>query len=168
MQLLYITNLSALLLATIVAASELRGRSPHRYLLPTSALLALLLAGLAGSWQALLLCLSGALVCGLVPGILALLKLASIEDAALLATCGALLGPFVGLEAELYAFALGTMLAVGQLLYQGTLLRSMMSGASALLPRSGGRSAAAQAHFRFAPSVCVGVLLASALHWSAP
>ena len=64
-------------------------------------------------------------------------------DLKLLAALGALLHPMHGLEVEVYAFVVAAIIAVGRIVYRGTLFATLMRSAKLLANAIGGRSRAA-------------------------
>jgi len=120
----------------------------------------------AGAWlEALGTILGGALVCGIAPFLLWRLNAMGGGDVKLLTAVGALAGPMVGIEIELYSFVLIALYACAQLAYRGELLRllgsSIALAVNPLLPPARRRSVppALLTSLRFGPSV----LAASAL-----
>jgi len=107
----------------------------------------------------------GALVCGAAPFVLWRLNAMGGGDVKLLSAVGALAGPMVGIEIELYSFVLIALYACARLAYQGQLLRllgsSIALAMNPLLPEARRRSVppALLTSLRFGPSV----LAASAL-----
>ena len=114
------------------------------------------------------------MVCSLIPLALYALKSLGGGDLKLLVVLGACLGPTLGFEAQVYAFALASVYGFGCAAYDGALLQTLK--ASALLvthpvtPRAfrSPLAPAAQRSLRLAPFMCLGVLLATAAHVVAP
>lgn len=116
----------------------------------------------------------GLLACGAVPLALFLLRALGGGDVKLLAICGAGLGPLLGMEAQLYAFTLGALFALGRAAYEGTLFEAL-SGSAALLtnpwlPKKLKKpvSTGALRELRFGPAIAAGVGVALWLHGAAP
>jgi Flp pilus assembly protein protease CpaA len=95
-------------------------------------------------------------------------------DVKLFMALGALLGPLLGLESQLYGFVCGGLYAFGLLAYQGVLFRTLF--ASLQLVGLGlfsrrvreQHTAASIGSIRFAPAIFAGSLVAVLSHWSAP
>jgi len=86
-------------------------------------------------------------------------------DVKLLAVVGAALGPYAGLEAEMYAFACALLYAPMRLLWEGKLRQSLRTAARVflrpLLPRSRQLhepTAETMTAFRFGPAIFLGTL----------
>jgi prepilin peptidase CpaA len=129
--------------------------------------------GGAGLLTAVGLSLLGAALVGAVP--LLLYRAGGIGggDVKLLAAVGGVLGPYVGLEAELYAFSLTVLYAPARLIWEGKLLSSMRTiGRMVVVPFTPRRSRKPEAQpveltsFRFGPAIFLGVLLAAAVRLS--
>jgi prepilin peptidase CpaA len=91
-------------------------------------------------------------------------------DVKLLAVVGALLGPYVGLEVELYAFAVTLLYAPARLIWDGNLVASMRSigrlVVTPLIPRERRPQPIAASEltsFRFGPAIFAGAVLAAGL-----
>jgi prepilin peptidase CpaA len=121
--------------------------------------------------DALGLSLLGALVCGLVPLLLFRVDAIGGGDVKLLAAVGALCGPLLGIEAELYGFLTAAALAPARLAYEGKLLRVLGNTAAIamnpLLPRGKRREISPEmlTKIRFGPAIFAGVLVAVILQW---
>jgi prepilin peptidase CpaA len=100
--------------------------------------------------DALGLSLLGALVCGLVPLLLFRVDAIGGGDVKLLAAVGALCGPLLGIEAELYGF-----------------LNTAAIAMNPLLPRGKRREISPEmlTKIRFGPAIFAGVLVAVILQW---
>jgi prepilin peptidase CpaA len=113
----------------------------------------------------------GAAVCAVVPLILFRQGAIGGGDVKLMAALGALLEPMVGVEAQMYGFFAGAILAPARLAYEGklfsTIKNSLTIGANLFLPKTKQRSieSTSLSWFRLGPAVFVGVLLAAYLHW---
>lgn len=124
-----------------------------------------------GALSALGLSLLGALVCGIVPLLLFRIDAIGGGDVKLLAAVGALCGPLLGIEAELYGFLTAAVLAPARLAYEGKLLRVLGNTAAMamnpLLPRARRREIAPEmlTKVRFGPAIFAGVLVAVLLQW---
>jgi prepilin peptidase CpaA len=120
---------------------------------------------------ALLASLLGALACGLIPLGIYLAGGLGGGDLKLLALCGVGLGPLLGLEAELYAFGLGCLYAIGRAAYGGVLWRTLRGSttllANAVVPTHARREVAPSVlvPVRFAPFIFAGVATAVVSHW---
>jgi prepilin peptidase CpaA len=112
----------------------------------------------------------GFVICGLIPLVIWMCRGIGGGDVKLLALCGAGLGPVIGLEAELYAFGVGAMYALGLAAYKGTLFNALRGSAALLInplfPRRFKQDVAPSAlqSLRFAPAIAIGVVAALALH----
>ena len=115
--------------------------------------------------------LAGLLLCAAVPLLLFRLNAMGGGDVKLLAVIGASMGPFVGMEIELYAFVLLALFAPARLAYQGQLLRSLGNSAALLvnplLPKARRREIPREllTALPFGPAVFVAALLVAFLHW---
>jgi prepilin peptidase CpaA len=166
-------------LALLAAIADCRsGLIPNRLLAGgcLGLLLARVLLAGAGSGHlgmVLLVSLLGALTCGLIPLALYLWRGLGAGDVKLMAACGVGLGPVIGLEAELYAFGLGALYACARAAYGGMLWQTLRGTTllltNPLLPRRMHKPVPRSVHsaLPFGPAICVGVLAAVTLHWSA-
>jgi len=166
-------------IAAIAAVTDLRtGLIPNRLVAVGLLLLLVLQVGLVAAGdgprelpRALLGSLFGAIACGLIPLSIFLARGLGGGDLKLLALCGVGLGPFVGLEAQLYAFGFGCMFAVGRASYDGSLWRTLRGSttllANQVVPARMRREVAPAAlvPIRFAPWIFVGVLTAVVSNW---
>jgi len=115
--------------------------------------------------------IGGAALCAVVPLILFRQGAIGGGDVKLMVALGALLEPMVGVEAQMYGFFAGAILAPARLAYEGklfsTIQNSLMIGANLFLPKTRQRSieSSTLSWFRLGPAVFVGVLLAAYLHW---
>lgn len=114
----------------------------------------------------------GVLLCGLVPFVMWKKEAIGGGDVKLLAALGALLGPVLGMEAELYAFICALLFAPIKLAFDGKLLSVAKNALRVLinpfLPKSKQVTVAPELlhELRFGPAVLVGVLIAAAIHWT--
>ncbi|MEY4508616.1 MAG: hypothetical protein RLZZ450_738 [Pseudomonadota bacterium] len=174
--------LLVVVIAAIAAVTDLRtGLIPNRLIAGGLCLLLVLQTILVTSGEglrsvpvALLGSLLGAIACGLIPVILYLARGLGGGDLKLLTICGVGLGPMVGLEAQLYAFALGSLFVVGRAAYEGTVWITLRSSTTVLANRVVPArlrqevSPAALTPVRFAPWILAGVATAVVAHWSTP
>jgi prepilin peptidase CpaA len=166
------TSLAVLLLLSAAAAlTDLRtGLIPNRLLLAGAAVglsvrlvvepLLLTVSPLA----ALGSCLLGAAAAALVPLALYATKGIGGGDVKLLVLLGALAGPAVGVETQVYAFTLGGLFAFGTLAYRGILWRSLASTAGSLIALRR-RADSERISFRFGPAIFAGALVCVLAHW---
>lgn len=152
-------------------------------LIPNRIVLAGVVIGLAISWtsaaysgggsgllNAAGLSLLGLVLVGAVPMLLYRAGGIGGGDVKLLAAVGAVLGPFVGLEAEVYAFSVTLLYAPARLIYEGKLLASMRTigllVARPFIPerkRSVEVDPADMTSFRFGPAIFFGTLIVTLL-----
>ncbi|MET0342867.1 MAG: A24 family peptidase [Polyangiales bacterium] len=170
--------LLVVLLSAIAAVWDLRtGEIPNRLVAlgalgcVVAVLAASLPAGGASVGRALLSMLAGAALVALVPLVLFRAGGMGGGDVKLLAVVGAALGPFAGVEAEMYAFVAALLYAPVRLLWEGKLVHAMRTtGALAvrpLLPKHRRPAPVALEELtalRFAPAIFIGVLVAVAHH----
>ncbi len=110
----------------------------------------------------------GILFCGLVPWLMFWKNAIGAGDVKLLAGIGGLLGPMLGMEAELYSFIAACLIAPAFLAYEGKLLPTMKNALFLLLnpflKKERRREASPQlmSWFRMGPSIFIGTLLACA------
>lgn len=115
--------------------------------------------------------LGGAALCAIVPLLLFRQNAIGGGDVKLLLALGAVLQPMLGVEAQMYGFFTGAILAPARLAYEGKLLSTIKNsfaiGANLFLPKARQRSvdAAALTWFRLGPAVFLGVLFTVYLHW---
>ena len=123
-------------------------------------------AGVAAGLQALGASALGAGLCGIGPAMLFFRGGLGGGDVKLLAALGALLGPRIGLHAELFGFLFAALFVPGKLAWQGTLfsvIRGVLrSLANPFLPRSKQRPAPAELamRLRLGPAIFLGTLAA--------
>ena len=115
--------------------------------------------------------IGGAILCAIVPMLLYRQSAIGGGDVKLFIALGALLQPMIGVEAQMYGFFAGAILAPARLAYEGKLFRTMKNaltiGANLFLPAKKRRPVdeAAMSWFKLGPAVAFGVALASYLHW---
>lgn len=113
----------------------------------------------------------GAALCAVVPLLLFRQSAIGGGDVKLFVALGAILQPVLGVEAQMYGFFAGAILAPARLAYEGklfaTLKNSFTIGANLFLPKAKQRSvdATALSWFRLGPAIFVGALLVAYLHW---
>ncbi|MCS6799547.1 MAG: prepilin peptidase [Myxococcota bacterium] len=126
-----VAHLAAVLVAAIGAFTDWRWERIPNWLTFGAGGSALLGHGLAGGTGGLLHAGSGLLACGLVPAIMFYLPLKDGQrpmhggDVKMFAALGALLGPFVGIECQLYALCFAAIVALVRLAWEGKLLRTL-------------------------------------------
>jgi prepilin peptidase CpaA len=130
---------TALVVAVIATVFDIRARRIPDWLTYSASALAVGFHSL--SLTTLLTSLAGALACAAIPFIWSRLGKVGLGDVKLFLALGAILGPSLGFEVELYAFVLAFPFA---LVVRFKKLRSLES-----LP--------------FAPAICAGVLVAGIL-----
>lgn len=114
--------------------------------------------------------LAGAAFCALVPGLLYWKNGMGGGDLKLFAALGALCHPMLGIEAELYSFALTALVVPARLAYEGRLLKVLAGSftllVNPLLPAARRRTVPNEASswVRLGPAVFGGVALTVALH----
>jgi prepilin peptidase CpaA len=129
-------------------------------------------SGLRGGGAAMVTTLAGALFCALVPLILYVLAGMGGGDLKLLAALGAMCGPMVGLQVEMYSFVAVLLFAVARMTYEGRLGRTLLNSLSLLvnpfLPATRRSSIAPElmTSLRFGPAVAAGVVATTLAHWS--
>ena len=115
--------------------------------------------------------IGGAALCAVVPLLLFRQSAIGGGDVKLFVALGALLQPVLGVEAEMYGFFAGAILAPARLAYEGKLLSTIKNsfaiGANLFLPKSRQRSvdATTLSWFRLGPAIFLGVALTAYLHW---
>jgi prepilin peptidase CpaA len=127
------------------------------------------LHGASVGWV-LLETLAGALLCGVVPLLLWRSQAMGGGDVKLLTGLGAMLGPALGLQVELYAFLTAVAAAPILLAYRGVLLVTLKRSFGLLLRpfRRSKDSAAADTpltELRFGPAICAATALVAVLEW---
>jgi prepilin peptidase CpaA len=117
------------------------------------------------------LSLAGLALCSAVPLFMWWKGAIGGGDLKLFAAIGALLGPSVGFEAELYVFVLAALIAPAKLAYDGALWRSLRNMGSLVLNVVCKKQARASIEpvlvswFRLGPCFALGCALELALHW---
>jgi prepilin peptidase CpaA len=117
------------------------------------------------------LSLAGLMLCSAVPLFMWWKGAIGGGDVKLFAAMGALLGPSVGFEAELYVFVVAALIAPAKLAYDGSLWRSLRNMGSVLLnlvrKKQARRSLepALASWFRLGPCFALGCAVELALHW---
>lgn len=125
----------------------------------------------ANSLVVVLEVLAGASLCALVPFLLWRKSAMGGGDVKLLGGLGALLGPSVGLELELYAFLCAAAIAPIVLAHRGQLIRTAKRSLAMLTRPFRKVSASAEqtpepfAELRFGPAICAATLLVAVLEW---
>jgi len=174
-------HLVAALATGAAAVADLRtGKMPNRITLGA------LLVGVVGSaalpaWEgspgvsrAVLTSLGGALVASVVPYVLWRARALGGGDVKLFVALGALLGPLVGLEAQMMAFAFGALVIPFRLAWEGrlfaTLARSLGLVTNMFVRPERRRpvDAAAMTWFRLGPAIFAGTVLALAARGAHP
>lgn len=165
-------SLIASLVCLIAAISDLRsGQIPNWLTLGTLVLgpfAQVALSHLAYPGVSLLLFLAtsllGVVFSGLVPFVLWKKHALGGGDLKLLVALGALLGPLLGLQVQLYAFLFALVIAPGQLAYRGKLLGTLKNAGSMVMnpfrPQSRriALPPAALSEFRFGPAIFLGAV----------
>ena len=115
--------------------------------------------------------LFGALFAALVPFVLYRQSAIGGGDLKAFAALGAICKISVGIELEMYAFILATLIAPARLAYQGKLLQTLKNAGTIGLnffrqkEKKQPVDAEALSWFRLGPLMFVGTLLAAFLHW---
>ena len=115
--------------------------------------------------------IGGAALCAIVPMILFRQSAIGGGDVKLFIALGALLQPMIGIEAQLYSFFAGAILAPARLAYEGklfvTLKNAFVIAGNLFLPAKKQRAVdeAVLSWFRLGPASAIGVTLACYLHW---
>lgn len=133
-------------------------------------------AVVGGSWLEALtaagLSILGALICGLFPALAWHRGLLGGGDVKLFAALGALLHPFTGFEAQVYAYYVAAFFVPIGLLYKGTFWQSLKNSGLIVMNAFRPRSKRIEVNptsltwFRLGPAIFVGCLLTTAVHWS--
>lgn len=129
----------ALLMAGIGALTDYRtGHIPNWLTLPPL-VIAPIGYGLAFGWEAFFGVTLGIVVCGLVPVIMFYMNGMAGGDVKLFAAIAAIVGPDLGLQAELLALVVAGIYSLGRLTWDGKLFRTLgnvlMMGVNPILPK---------------------------------
>lgn len=114
--------------------------------------------------------IAGAVFCSIGPGVMWMAGGMGGGDLKLFAAIGALLQPLLGIEAEAYALFAGAVIALANMAYRGTLLRTLGSSFSLLVnpmrARENRREIPHEAltWFRLGPSIFIGALATLLIH----
>jgi prepilin peptidase CpaA len=114
--------------------------------------------------------LAGGLLCGLVPLLLWRSQAMGGGDVKLLTGLGAMLGPALGLQVELYSFLTAVAVAPILLAHRGVLLATLKRSLSLLIKpfRRSKEEAPADSvltELRFGPAICAATALVAVLEW---
>ena len=135
---------------------------------------ALIKHGLYAGVQAAGFSVVGAVVCGLVPLFFWWKGAFGGGDVKMLTALGAICMPFIGVEAELYAFIAAAVFAPVRLAWDGKLLRTlgntMTLVANPFLPKAKRREVEPEmmTWLRFGPAIFAGIAASAIGHWQAP
>ncbi len=179
MSILLLVGLAACVLAAIIDAW--RGMIPNALTYPLLVAAPPLHFGLSWSsgqaWGAAFaaagLSLAGLCLCSAVPLFMWWKGAIGGGDVKLFAAIGALFGPTVGFEAQLYVLVVAALIAPAKLAYDGTLLRAIRNVGSLLANVFRKKQAqtalepALASWFRLGPCFALGCALELALHWGA-
>ena len=138
---------------------------------PAHAVLGYLRGGGAGAGKGLIFAALGVLVCGLIPLLLFRASAMGGGDLKLLTGVGALLGPVIGIEAQMYSFIAGALYAPARLAYEGKLFATFGNTVGLVknffVPKDRRKKIPKEmmSKLRFGPAVLVGTVLAAGLHW---
>jgi prepilin peptidase CpaA len=129
----------AVLVSAVAAVTDFRtGLIPNWLTLPPI-VIAPIAHGIMGGKEGLLLSAAGVVACGVVPYLIFRLKGMAGGDVKLFAAIGGIVGPFVGIEAQFYAFCFAALFALGRLAWHGKLLRTLSNtlylGLNPILPK---------------------------------
>jgi len=115
----------AVLITGVAAVTDWRtGLIPNWLTLPPI-VIAPVVHGILDGTQGLLLSAAGVVACGIVPCLIFRLKGMAGGDVKLFAAIGGIVGPFVGIEAQFFAFCFAALFALGRLAWHGKLLRTL-------------------------------------------
>jgi prepilin peptidase CpaA len=130
--------------------------------------------GLPSALQQGLLSLAAIVLCSLVPALMFVKGGMGGGDVKLFAAIGSLCHPMLGLEAQMYAFAVLVILVPAQLAYEGRLLGTLrgafMLCINPLVPAARRRPLPdpAPTWVRLGPAICAGTLISITLHVYGP
>lgn len=129
--------------------------------------------GLLGVLGALVSMIAGLVLVSIVPVLLYRMDGIGGGDVKLLAVVGAALGPYLGIEAELYAFMFVVLWAPARLLWEGKLIRTLRTSGlllvRPLVPRHRRPEPARVEEltaFRFGPAIFAGTLAVAATRFA--
>jgi prepilin peptidase CpaA len=114
---------------------------------------------------------AGVLFSGLVPFLLWRKNALGGGDLKLLAGLGALLGPLLGMQVQLYAFLIALLIAPAKLAYQGKLIATVKNAGTMVINpfRSQARRVvlppSALAEYRFGPAIFLAALTTALTTW---
>jgi prepilin peptidase CpaA len=179
MSILLLVGLVACLLAAVI--DLWRGTIPNALTYPLLIASPLLHWGLAwrteqstsAAFGAAGLSLAGLALCSAVPLFMWWKDAIGGGDVKLFAALGALFGPSVGFEAQLYVFVLAALIAPAKLAYDGSLWRAVRNLGSLLSSAVRRKQPRAPAEpvlvswFRLGPCFALGCALELALNWGA-
>jgi prepilin peptidase CpaA len=118
--------------------------------------------------------IGGAAVCSIVPVILYRQNALGGGDLKLFAALGAICQPNIGVEVQMYAFIVATIIAPARLAYEGKLFRTLKNSGTLIANMMRAKEKqqsvdeSAMSWFRMGPAVLVGTLVAAFLHRGAP
>lgn len=165
-----ILHATILLLTGVAAVTDTRkGIIPNSLTLPALAI-APIAHGWANGLQGVLESLIGMLVCALVPLLLFYRGGMAGGDVKLFAALGAVGGLYVGLEIQFMSLVVASIYAIGQLAWNGTLLRSIGNSVflviNPILPRKWRRTIAPELmhRIRLGAAILCGATIAIAGH----
>lgn len=180
MSILLLVGLAACILAAVTDLSK--GTIPNAITYPLLIASPLLHFGLAfangepfaAALGAAGMSLAGLALCSVVPLFMWRKRAIGGGDVKLFAAIGALLGPRLGFETELYVFVVAALLAPAKLAYDGSLLRTLRNVGSQLLNLVRKKhertplDPALVSWFRLGPCFALGFALELALRWGSP
>ena len=134
----YVYGLALLIAGTGALTDYRTGHIPNWLTLPPLAI-APIAYGLAFGWDAFFGVTIGVILCALVPVVMFYLNGMAGGDVKLFAAIAAIVGPDLGLQAELLAFVVGGLYSLGRLTWDGKLFRTLgntaMMGLNPILPK---------------------------------
>jgi prepilin peptidase CpaA len=113
----------------------------------------------------------GALACGIVPLFFWWKRAFGGGDVKMLAALGAICMPFIGVEAELYAFIAAMIFAPARLAWEGKLLKvlgnTLALVVNPFLPKAKRRELSPEmmTSLRFGPAIFAGIAASAFMHW---